>query len=245
MLTDKSKLIVTKQVGVDARVDEILQNPTSPLALLFSKAEDLNKNKLKKGYIEASLICETDLRKVARVLEISEEILSVYFEFFFDVTGWGRLDKIEHIENLRSLKKDASNNEALLKLWAVSHGLEFIAWRLGHKTQISPVEGLTDLFSLAMYKSKEAMFNNSSSEAGKESTKWVKLSTDISRLLKLWVLDSSAAKRDLEIAIREVVPDFGGLEDILKQEIEIEQHVVGLAILNPTTEFEGLDSLKD
>ena len=60
------------------------------------------------------------------------------------------------------------------------------------------------------------MFNSSSTDASRESTKWTKLSTDIARLLKMWVMDSNEAKKDLEIAIREVLPEFDGLDSVLE-----------------------------
>lgn len=208
----KSRLYKSGERGKDERVDLLFDNPESELALLFSKAEALSSNKMKRGYIESCLFCSEDLDKINDLLEIPEEVLEVYREFFFDVRGWDRLSKIEHIEGLPSSRQD----EAALKLWALNHGLDFIAFRLGKSISISPVTGLQDLFSICVYKSKEAMYNSSTSDTSKESVKWVKLSTDISRLLKLWVMDSSAAKRDLELAIKEVVPDFEGIDSILE-----------------------------
>jgi hypothetical protein len=212
MFNVKARLVFNGKLGEDARVDEILNNPTGPLAVLYKKMEALSKNKLKKGYVESALMCSQNFKEIADIMELSEEFISAYAEFFFDVAEADRLTKIDHIDGLKD------KNEALLKMWAISHGLDFIKWRLGYRISISPVEGLHDLFSTCIYKSKEAMFNSSSTEASKESTKWAKLSTDIGRLLKLWVLDSSAAKKDLEIAIREVLPDFGGLDELLEED---------------------------
>jgi len=106
-----------------------------------------------------------------------------------------------------------------LSFWALSQGLSFIAWRLGNRVDISPVEGLQDLFTTCIFKSKEAMFNGNASEASKESTKYIKLAMDLARLIKIWVLDSAAAKHDIEIALREVMPEFRGL-DSLEAEME-------------------------
>lgn len=206
----KAKLVKDHTLGQDERVDTILNCPESPLALIYKVCEELNKNKLKKGYIESCLICSEDYKKISDVLELPQEVLEFYRDFFFDIRGWDRLSKIEHIENLPS--RDI--NEANLKLWAMNNGLDFIAWRLGKRSTISPVDGLQDLYSICMYKSKEAMFAGTASEVGKEGTKWIKSATDIARLLKLWTMDSSAAKRDLELAIREVVPEFEGFEDL-------------------------------
>ena len=211
---NRYKLYKAAARGVDPRVDLLLDEPEGPLAQIISKAEQLHNSKLKKGYVEACMLCSTDLGAISSVLEIPLEILEVYREFFFDTEGWDRLSKVEHIDSIPS----RNHQESMLKLWALNHGLDFIAWRLGKRVSISPVDGLQELFNICMYKSKEAMFNGSTSDASKESTKWVKLSTDISRLLKLWVLDSSAAKRDLEIAIREVVPNFGSIDGLLAEE---------------------------
>ena len=211
-INDRYKLIKSTTKGVDSRVDEVLDNPNGDLAKRVSICEKMYKSKLKKGYVEAALLCETDLEKIGKVLEISVETLEVYSYFFFDTLDFDRLSKVEHIESI----SDSNKNEMLLKMWALSHGLDFLSWRLGHKVTLSPVDGLVDLFSTCIYKSKEAMYNPSSSESSKESTKWAKLSTDIARLLKMWVMDSSAAKKDLELAIQEIVPDFEGIDMLLE-----------------------------
>lgn len=211
MLIDKAKLIKTETRGVDPRVDEVLDSPDSPIGKLYFAAEKVYKSKLKKGYLEASLLCENDIGRISSTLEIPLEVIQVYSEFFFDVVGWDRLSKIEHIEGL----PDSARNEALLKTYALSQGIQFIAWRLGHKVSISPVDGLNSLFSTCMYKATEAAYNSSSSEASKEAAKWAKQSTDIARLLKMWVMDTSGAKSDILIAIREVVPEFDGMDSMM------------------------------
>jgi hypothetical protein len=70
------------------------------------------------------------------------------------------------------------------------------------------------MFSTCIFKSKEAMFNKNDSGASIESTKWVKLSIDIARLLKVWVIDSEGAKADLELALKEVMPNFKSIDDL-------------------------------
>ena len=67
------------------------------------------------------------------------------------------------------------------------------------------------------YLSKEAIYASSTSEQSKESVKWTKLSMDLARIIKSWVMDSSEAKRDLEIAIANVVPEFAGLDSLLEE----------------------------
>lgn len=238
MLNEKAKLVINRTLGIDPRVDEIINNPDGDLAKLFAKAEALCKSKLKKSYMESALLHTPDPKVVSDLLETPFDVTEIYLEFFFDVIGWDRLSKIEHIDKVKKEGRDWTTNEALMKMWTLTQGLDFLAWRLGKRVSISPVEGLVDLFSTCMFKSKEAMFNPSVSDTSKESTKWVKLSTDIARLLKLWVMDSSAAKKDLEIAIREVVPEFGSLDAIINQ-------AIGSSDPEPTGDFPGLESLEE
>ncbi len=207
----KARMIRNNIRGEDAGVDEILNNPQGELAKKFNRALISWENRLRRSYIESARMASSDLDHIARTIEIPRDQLEIYYEYFFDIEGWDRLDKIEHIERVGEKHK----TEALLKMWTMTQGLDFLAWRLGKKVNISPVEGLIDLFSTCIFKSKEAMFNGSGTEAGNESIKWTKQSTDIGRLLKMWVMDSAAAKKDLEIAIREIVPEFGSIDEIL------------------------------
>lgn len=193
--------------GVDPLVDLLLSEVECPEREAYLKAIPLKESKLKKGYVEASLLCCSDYETISNVLELPPEVVEMYSLVFYDVT---ELDKLSKMELLDVRDRDEAN----LKLWALSQGIEFISWRMGKAVQVSPVDGLTDLFTTCLYKSREAMFSGNVAEASKEATKWVKLSMDIARLLKVWVMDSGAAKQELEIAIREAIPEFGSLEDL-------------------------------
>jgi hypothetical protein len=193
--------------NVDPLVDIILSGVEGPERDAYLQACPIKESKLKKGYVEASLLCTNDFEAISNILELPVEVVRMYSAIFYDVTECDKLSKMELLDV-------RDKNEANLKLWALSQGLEFIAWRMGKQIQISPVDGLVDLFTTCMYKSKEAMFSGNVAEASKEATKWVKLSVDISRLLKLWTVDSGAAKKDLELAIREVIPDFDGFTSL-------------------------------
>lgn len=210
MFQDKYELIKKEITGKDSRVDNIIAATDPVLMELYAKALAINKSKLRKSYVEAALICERDLAKISKVLDVPVEVLEVYKEFFFETEGLDKLGKIEHIESVKD------ENEKHLKLWAIGQGLNFIAWRLGDKVTLSPIDGLVEMFSTCMYKAKEAVYNGNTSESSKEAIKWTKLSADIARLLKVWVMDNAAAKADLEIAIKEVVPDFVGIDELLK-----------------------------
>jgi hypothetical protein len=210
MLDDKYVLVKKEIKGKDQRVDSILSAEDPILVDLYSKALAIKVSKLRKSYVEASLLCEPDLAKISEILEIPIEILEVYHEFFFDVKDLDKLGRIEHIESVKD------ENERQLKLWSLGQKMSFIAWRLGDKVSLSPVEGLVEMFSTCMYKAKESVYSNNSSDSSKEAIKWTKMSADIARLLKLWTMDNAAAKTDLELAIKEVVPDFIGIDSLLE-----------------------------
>lgn len=245
---EKARLVRNSKKGFDSRADEVIDNPNGPQGKLFAKALVSWENKLRKSYIEAARFATDNLNDISRVVEIPVDILEVYYYFFFDVKDWDRLDKIEHIEFIGKKHK----TEALLKMWTLTQGLDFLAWRLGKKVTISPVEGLVDLFSTCLFRSKEAMFNQAGTESSGEAIKWSKQSTDIARLLKVWVMDSSAAKKDLEIAIREVIPEFGGLDALLEEDriekiadgVSTEQQVAEIHA-QITAEFQGISELED
>jgi hypothetical protein len=205
----RANLVTRKILGKDSLVDKILQEPESPEAELFAQARRINSNYLKRQYLEASLLASADLDKISELLEMPLPVIVMYRDMFYNVLG---LDKLSKMELLQLPDK----GEGLLKMWALTQGLPFIEWRLGGKIVVSPIEGLQDLFTTCIYKSKEAMFNPNTSEASKESTKYIKLAMDLARLLKVWVMDSAAAKKDIELALMEVVPEFKGLDSLEK-----------------------------
>lgn len=222
MQVNARAILIRKGIkGTDPLVDKILSEEDNPEKALFLKAKDINTSSLKKGYVEASLLCCNDLQRISEVIEVPVPVLEMYAAVYYDVL---ELDKLSRMELLEVRDKQ----EGLLKLWALSQGLEFVAWRMGKQIQISPVEGLVDLFTTCMYKSKEAMFTANAQDASKEATKWVKLSIDISRLLKLWTLDAGAAKREIELAIKEVIPEFQGLDSVLDPEEVAEREASGI-----------------
>jgi hypothetical protein len=200
--------------GQDELVDKIIDFPTSPEGVLYLRAKEIHDSRTRKKYIEACLLASNDYEEIADLLGVGPDLIGMYAKCFYDVADLDTLCKLELLE------KPREKDEQILKTWALHQGLPFIAWRLGKSKQleVNPQDGLTDLFNTCIYKSKEALFNPNSSAASMESTKWVKLSLDIARLLKLWVLDSAAAKKDLELAIKSVMPDFKSLDDLALEE---------------------------
>jgi hypothetical protein len=203
----RATLIKRKTLGTDSLVDTILNGADSAEAILYAKANAIHSHTLKRHYLEASLLASKSLDEISTLLEIPIDVVTMYRDIFYDVTDLDKLSKMD-------LMNVSDPSEKSLKMWALSQGLSFISWRIGNQVDISPVEGLQDLFTTCIYKSKEAMFNGNTSEASKESTKYIKLAMDLARLLKVWVLDSAAAKTDIEIALRSVTPDFKGLDSL-------------------------------
>jgi hypothetical protein len=200
-------LLKRKETGADVLVDLVLANPLGEEAALFEKAYEINRSQTKRNYVEACLLTTASHEAIALLLEIPAEVISAYARYYYDLEGLDKLSKLD-------LLSSDDQQETMLKIWSFSQGLDFIAWRLGKPVNINPVNGLQDLFTTCIMKSKEAMFSGNAAEASKEATKWVKLSLDLARLLKAWVSDMDAAKQDIEMALREVVPDFDGFDSL-------------------------------
>jgi len=203
----KYLLIKNKTTGSDGLVDAILAGNT-PEASLYPKAKEIYNSTLKKSYVESCLLASNDLPVISALLEIPVEVLSMYRTLFFNIEGFDKLGRLEVVEDA------ASPDERSMKMWALSQGLEFVSWRLGKPVALNPVEGLKDMFTLAVYKSKEALFSGNASESSKEATKWTKLSMDLARLLKAWVMDTDSARKDIELALKNVDPSFDGFDSL-------------------------------
>lgn len=210
LLPDKRwQLLRDEKKGEDPLVDSFLAGSVSPA---FYEATRLRSRPLKKSYVEACLLATSDVYEISSLLEIPEEVLEMYRLFFFDLTGFDHLDKLELLSSCDE------PNEYTLKTWALTQGLDFLTWRLGKNSKISPVEGLEGLFRDCLFKSKEALYAKNSEIASKESVKWVKLSMDAARLVKMWVTDSNAAMKDIELALKTVNPEFGTFDEIAREE---------------------------
>lgn len=203
----RALLIKNNTLGADPLVDAILSSEDGAEKALYSQALALNKSLLKRRYVEACLLASNDFERIASILELPVELIRMYALIFYDVA---ELDKLSKLELLNVKDRD----EHMMKLWALSQGLDFIEWRLGKPVSISPIDGLKDLFTTAVFKAKEAMFSGNASDSSKEGVKWAKMSMDIARLLKVWILDTDAAKKDIEMALQEVVPNFGSYADL-------------------------------
>lgn len=203
----KNLLVLSKTLGVDPLVDRILSTEDNIEKSLYAQALALRDRPLKKMYVESCLLASSDAEKIGTILELSPEVVAMYAAMFYDTVNLDKLSKME-------LLQVEDQQERLLKLWALNQGLDFLAWRLGKAVQINPIEGLKDLFSTSMYKAKEAMFSGNETEASKEAVKWTKMSMDLARLLKAYTMDGDQARKDIELALSEVVPEFPGFDTL-------------------------------
>lgn len=232
---ERALLIKKGATGVDPLVDEILSDPESRNALLFQKAEELNQNPLKKRYIEACLLCSNELLRISEILEMDLEVVQTYSKIYYDIEGFDRVEKLD-------LADVRNSDESQLKMWALAEGLEFIAWRLGHKVDVvSPTEGLRQLYNTCLYKAKEAFFSGNASKASQESAKWTKLSMDIARLLKSWTTDNNSAQTEIDIKIREVKASFPSVSRYVDLFEEVRQRQAEAAVEIPTNGEESSD----
>jgi len=199
-------LVKSKTLGVDPFVDQVLIEGSVEEAL-YAKVQALRKSAFKRMYIEACLLASQDFERVSTMLEIDADVLAMYCVMFYDTAGLDKLSKMELLDVQDSAERS-------LKTWALHQGLDFIAWRLGMKTEISPIQGLQELFADSRYKAKEACFSGNATEESKAAATWTKLSMDLARLLKAYTSDGNQAKKDLQLALEEVIPSFSGFSDL-------------------------------
>jgi hypothetical protein len=201
-------LVKNRERGVDPLVDVILAGENKSEVDLYARARIIYLSDIKRSYVESCLLASQDLNKISELLEIPAQVLISYKHFFFNIENFTKLDLLEIVDQAKTTE------ERGMKIWAMSQGLDFIAWRLGKTVKLNPVEGIQELFTLCVFKSKEALFSGNATEGSKEATKWAKLSMDLARILKAWVMDSGAAKKDIELALMSISPEFKGFDSL-------------------------------
>lgn len=204
-------LIRKKHTGEHPLADKVLLEPDSLEAKLWDDCIDIWEDKIKRSYVEAAIMTEESDEVLAEVFEMPVELVTLYRKACFNIEKLSRLDKVALLD------KEETSEVLVMKMWAMASGMDFIRWRLGHKVEINPLTGLIELFTMCYNKSREAIFNPNVAKASQESTKWVKLSMDIARLLKLWTTDNDQARKDLEVAIKSVVPNFKSIDDLVAE----------------------------
>lgn len=186
--------------------EEVEEN--TRLALCYLKARGIYLSDTKRVYVEACLIASNNFTEINDIIGVPVDVISLYRDVFFNITDFDKLSMLELIESCRD------ESEKSMKIWALSQGLTFISWRLGKIVQTNPVDGLQELFTLCIYRGKEAMFSSNDGKNNQDATRWIKQATELARILKSWVMDSDAARKDIELALSSVIPDFQGFNDL-------------------------------
>lgn len=206
----RGKLLARGTKEADPIVDQLLGGAFPELT---AEATALYKDRTQRMYVESSLLATNDLAVVSKFLELDVALLELYRSLYFDVANYTKLQRMAYLDGI---KDTAERN---MKSWALTQGVRFLEWRFGNDVKISPVEGLTSIFSDCYYKSKEAFFNGNSSESSKEAAKWTKQAVEVARLLKSWVTDADEAMKDINIALEQYMGDdihFPTEEDLEK-----------------------------
>lgn len=201
-------LVQKKERGVDPSADFILDNPEDYLVQSsFRIFNDLQY----RSYIESALLASDDLNAISSIFGVEVDLVEFYARCFYNVVGLSPLQKARLVEVCENpLEKN-------MKMWGLSQGLKFLAWRLGLKVELSPLEGMYSIYADSFFKAKEAFFNPNAAEASKEAAKWSKQAFEAAKIIKSWVSDVDAAKKDLELALEAVDAtnvDFGNIEEI-------------------------------
>ncbi len=210
----REKLIKKGQLTGDPLVDMFLGEEISEAVY---QVLQLRYTESRRTYVEACLLATEDTEQVAEILDVDQEVVDIYRQVYYDIEGLDRLSKLRMIEVVKD------EREQQLKLWAVSQGVDFIAWRLGTVPKVNPVEGLTSIYSDCFFKAKEAFYNANTADASKEGLRWAKQATDVARLLKAWVNDADEATQDINIALKEITGEdleFPKLEDLGDEEVD-------------------------
>lgn len=194
----RGKLLARGTREVDPIVDQLLDGAFPEIV---EAATVLYKDRTQRMYVESSLLATNDLEVISRFLELEVAVLDMYRSLYFDVAHFTKLQRMSYLD---SVKEGPDRN---MKSWALTQGVRFLEWRFGNDVRISPVEGLSAIFSDCYYKSKEAFFNGNSSEASKEAAKWTKQAVEVARLLKSWVTDANEAMKDINIALEQYMGD--------------------------------------
>jgi len=194
----RGKLLARGTREADPIVDQLLDGAFPEIV---EAATVLYKDRTQRMYVESSLLATNDLEVISRFLELEVAVLDMYRSLYFDVAHFTKLQRMSYLD---SVKEGPDRN---MKSWALTQGVRFLEWRFGNDVRISPVEGLSAIFSDCYYKSKEAFFNGNSSEASKEAAKWTKQAVEVARLLKSWVTDANEAMKDINIALEQYMGD--------------------------------------
>lgn len=204
-------IILRGQQGLDDTADLFLSETPSEEC---REALEIYTTESRRIYMEAALLATTDYGRIAEIFEFKIPVIEMYEKAFFPAKSMSRLDKLWHVDGCKE------SYEQNLKRWAFTQGIEFLAWRLGMRVELLPVEVVTTLQADCFFKAKEAFFNHNSTDASKEAIKWTRLATDLSRVVKAWVSNNKEAMQDIELALQTLNAsdvDFGDIKEVREE----------------------------
>lgn len=224
-------LIKLGQRGSDATADLFLGEQIGDDC---KEAKAIYESDLQRMYLEAALLATEDFGRISEIFGFRLAVVELYERAFFRTRTATRMQKLIHID---SCKEAAEQN---MKRWGFTQGIEFLAWRMGAKVEMVPVQAMQALHTDCYFKAKEAFFNPNSAEASKEALKWVKQASELSRILKAWVSNNQEAMQDIELALATIGHedlDVGNIAEILSdngEEVDLD---------TPGLEFKGIDDI--
>lgn len=230
-----AKIIARGEKGTDPLADLFLETTLSEDC---EEVRDICRNKVKRVYMESALLASEDVERICQIFGFKKEVVELYEKAFYNVFGLSKLEKAWLVDMCDD------PHEQNMKRWAFSQGIDFLAWRLGIKVELSPVDGMVSLYADCYYKAKEAFFNPNSAEASKEALKWTKQASELSRILKSWITNNNEAMRDIEMALSSLGPsdiDFGDIKGIREENGD---PVQGSLDFNQDIDFGDIDSIR-
>lgn len=204
-----AKLIEKGQRGLDDVADLFLAEQKEEAV---QETLDLYRDARRRIYIEAALMGTEDLSRIVEIFGFPISVVRLYELAFFNMREVSRLDRLLHVESCED------EYEKNLKRWSMTQGVEFLAWRLGLKVELVPVDVVTTLQADCYFKAKEAFFNPNSAEASKEAMKWTRLAAQLSGVVKSWVSNNKEAMQDIELALQTLGAgdvNFGDINEVL------------------------------
>ena len=168
-------LICRNKTGVDDLVDAVLYGYVE--ASVLKECRDIYEDRVVRLYVEASLLATEDYDLISKTLELDTHVLMMYHDIYYDVQGMSRVSKMTHLGKI----EDA--DEKSLKQWSMTNGMDFVQWRMGLSTKLSPLDSISRLQADAYYRSKEAFFNSNSTVASSEGLKWSRQAASLTKLL--------------------------------------------------------------
>jgi hypothetical protein len=117
---------------------------------------EMREDSLKREIVEALILSQADPEEVEAVFGITENMLNVYTEMFFDMRNLvSKLDIVSYLENYPDEEGKA------LKIRAYNLGPEFVYFRYGNITPSSVNQGklIKKLFLTSAYKAMESNYS--------------------------------------------------------------------------------------